>query len=157
MADILTWDEFRQRLGIVPTDPSLNSQCTESANTYENCANTVKKSRKMMADILIKNMEMPMGDDDVKLIINSDGSVHRIIGWAISEKMNAKAIPVPEHNDLADKSVIIERMGNAHDELWDKVDEKALSECHVAFLKAVMYAPTVIPSSESAVVLERTT
>ena len=42
MADILTWDEFLQGLGIVPTDQSLNMQCTESANTYENCANTIK-------------------------------------------------------------------------------------------------------------------
>ena len=46
MADILTWDEFRQRLGLVPTDPSLNMQSTESANTYENCANTVRSEEK---------------------------------------------------------------------------------------------------------------
>ena len=42
MADILTWEEFMQRLGLVPTNPSLNMQSTESANTYDNCANTVK-------------------------------------------------------------------------------------------------------------------
>lgn len=53
-------------------------------------------------DILIKGMEMPTGDDDVKLIINSDGSVHRIIGWAVSEKMNAKAIELPPHGRLID-------------------------------------------------------
>lgn len=61
-----------------------------------------------MADILIKNMEMPTGNDDVKLIINSDGSVHRIIGWAISEKMNATAIPVPEHGDLIERDGLID-------------------------------------------------
>ena len=68
-----------------------------------------------------------------------------------------QAIELPPHNDLADKSVIIERMGTAYESLYDTVDKKALSECHVAFLKAVMYAPTVIPSTDSAVVLERTT
>ena len=49
-----------------------------------------------------------------------------------------------EHGDLADKRTIIERMGDAHDKLFDKVDSKALSECHIAFLKAVMYASTVL-------------
>lgn len=59
MADILTWDEFRQRLGLVPTDPSLNMQSTESANTNENCANTVKTRKMIMVDILIKNIDKP--------------------------------------------------------------------------------------------------
>lgn len=58
-----------------------------------------------------------------------------------------KAVEIPEHNDLADKSVIIERIGDAYDELYDKVDKKALSKCHVAFLKAVMYAPTVLEAN----------
>ena len=55
-------------------------------------------------DVLIKGLEMPKGDEDVKLIINSDGSVHRIIGWAVSEKMNAKAIELPPHEHLTEKS-----------------------------------------------------
>lgn len=102
-------------------------------------------------EILIKGLEMPK-DDALSVIIYPDGVAEVQIGWngdipVYTNAFKATAIPVPEHNDLADKSVIIERMGNAQDELWDKVDEKALSECHVAFLKAVMYAPTVLEAS----------
>lgn len=60
------------------------------------------------------------------------------------------AISVQEHGDLADKRVIIEEMGKAYDELYDKVDKKALSECHVSFLRAVMSAPVVIPFNDGA-------
>jgi hypothetical protein len=112
-------------------------------------------------DILIKNMEMPKSCDECELLYDF---VYCIVTKqkmldADFEKRNPSCplIPVPEHNDLADKSVIIERMGEVYEALYDKVDKKALSECHVAFLKAVMYAPTVIPSTDSAVVLERTT
>lgn len=101
-------------------------------------------------DILIKNMEMPKGND--VLIVDSAGTITKFDRWAgkaeATDPLKVKAIELPPHNDLADKSVIIERMGDAHDELWDKVDEKALSECHVAFLKAVMYAPTVLEASK---------
>ena len=103
-------------------------------------------------DILIPNMEMPK-NYPYRLTLHSDGHIEDHSGY--SGHGHYQAIPVPEHNDLADKSVIIERMGEVYEALYDKVDNKALSECHVAFLKAVMYAPTVIPSSE--VVLERTT
>jgi len=58
-------------------------------------------------EILIKGMEMPKGDDDVKIIIYSDGSVHRIIGWAISEKTKAKAIEIPEHGDLIERDKLL--------------------------------------------------
>ena len=102
-------------------------------------------------DILIKNTKMP---------INCCFCLFKLFSTCIlKERIKTKGyhdrkrhpkcplIPVPEHNDLADKSVIIERMGAVYEALYDKVDKKALSECHVAFLKAVMYAPTVIPST----------
>ena len=96
-------------------------------------------------DILIKNIEMPKGEKDfLEIILFGDGSVGLKDDLMGINKHTDKAIELPSHNDLADKSVIIESMGNAHDELWDKVDKKALSECHVAFLKAVMRAPTVL-------------
>ena len=85
------------------------------------------------------------------ILIKADGVL------SVTEHKNGKAhlwvdgflmgTALPDHNDLADKSVIIERMGEVYEALYDKVDKKALSECHVAFLKAVMYAPTVIPST----------
>ena len=93
-------------------------------------------------DILIKGLTLPKDDEHGFILVFTKGLVVDFTNNKV-----IKAIPVPEHNDLADKSVIIERMGDAHDELFDKVDDKALSECHVAFLKAVMYAPTVIPST----------
>lgn len=61
-----------------------------------------------MSDILIQGMEMPTGDDDVRIIIGSNGSVHRIIGWAISEKTKAKAIEIPPHGDLVEISKVKE-------------------------------------------------
>jgi len=96
-------------------------------------------------DILIKNMEMPK-NYPYRLTLHSDGHIEDHSGY--SGHGHYQAIPVPEHNDLADKAVIIERMGDAYDELWGKVDEEALSECHVAFLKAVMQAPVVLEASE---------
>ena len=69
-----------------------------------------------MSDILIKNMEMPKGDEDVKIIINADGSVYRIIGWAVSEKKkNAKAIELPPHGRLMDAISYAEVLMN-----WEK-------------------------------------
>ena len=140
-------------------------------------------------DILIKGMEMPSCCD--KCFFVKKCSAHAVQLKKMSESEHEQIfdvfgeirlkgchlIPVPEHNDLADKAVIIERMGEVYEALYDKVDKKALSECHVAFLKAVMYAPTVIPSTvkiptdgiepkgvwnetwttDSDVVLERTT
>ena len=104
-------------------------------------------------DILIKGerIELPkVGESYIDIRIYETGEI--VIDG--DQDKTATAIELPPHNDLADKSVIIERMGDVYEALYDKVDKKALSECHVAFLKAVMYAPTVIPSSESTVVLE---
>ena len=39
---ILTWDEFKQRLGLSEADMSKSAQSEVNYNTYENCANTVK-------------------------------------------------------------------------------------------------------------------
>lgn len=44
-----------------------------------------------MSNILIKNMKMPE-DDILRLEICPDGQVNRILGWAVSEKRDAKAI-----------------------------------------------------------------
>jgi len=134
-----------------------------------------------MSDVLVKGMEMPKNCcycGFVRLVstkaccfaVHDNHKDDDVIEYDVTEadladttdKMQKRPswcplIALPDHGDLADKRTIIERMGDAHDELFDKVDSKALPECHIAFLKAVMYAPTVIPSTDSAVVLERTT
>ena len=69
-----------------------------------------------MADILIKGMEMPKGDEDLRIIINSDGSIHRIIGWAISEK-KATAIELPPHGRLVDGDKLL--TDHNPNENWD--------------------------------------
>lgn len=38
----LTWDEFKQQLGLSEVDMSKSAQSEVNYNTYENCANTVK-------------------------------------------------------------------------------------------------------------------
>ena len=40
------WEEFKQKLGLVPTDPSLKMQCSDSLNTFGNCSNTIKTDNK---------------------------------------------------------------------------------------------------------------
>ena len=92
-----------------------------------------------MSDILIKGMEMPTSDDDVKLIINSDGSVHRIIGWAVSEKTKAKAIPVPEHGDLVN-------LGDVYEAINREIVPKGMFLSD--FYKAFADIPTVLEASK---------
>ena len=101
-----------------------------------------------MADILIPNMKKPLKGMYEEIRVWDDGRVDIYDCESECYIPTTKAIELPSHNDLADKSVIIERMENAYDELWGKVDEEALSECHVAFLKAVMQAPVVLEASE---------
>ena len=38
----LTWDEFKQQLGLSEVDMSKSAQNEVNYNTYENCANTIK-------------------------------------------------------------------------------------------------------------------
>lgn len=101
-------------------------------------------------DILIKNMEMPKGDDDVKIIICSDGSVHRIIGWAISEKIKAKAIEVPPHGRLKDVDAFIEQNKEGFEEpLMQGEDLIGVRKIPMdAVSRALDAAPTVLEASE---------
>ena len=99
-----------------------------------------------MSDILVKNIEMPK--DCLSCPIKECEEAYELMD---GRPNGCPLILVPEHNDLADKSVIIERMGDAYEALYDKVDKKALSECHIAFLKAVMYSPTVVKETPDKV------
>ena len=104
-------------------------------------------------DTLIEGLEMPKYR--TLLEINPDGTVEEISPINNSRtRLDATAVSIPNHGDLADKRVIIEEMGDAYDALYDMVDKKALSECHVSFLRAVMAAPVVIAFNDG--VLEGT-
>ena len=63
----------------------------------------------MKAEILIKGLEMPT-DDVLRLEIYPDGQVCRIIGWALSEKRDAKAIALPPHGKLKDTDDVMNRL-----------------------------------------------
>ena len=93
-----------------------------------------------MADILIKGLALPTGDDDVKIIINSDGSVHRIIGWAISEKMNATAIELPSHGALKDADAIRKWLSEQH-------EFSMVTTCKID--KIIADSPTIAEASTS--------
>ena len=56
-----------------------------------------------MADILIKNMEMPQGDDRKVIVIESDGSVWQGIGTTAYFCTGDNAVALSEHGDLIDE------------------------------------------------------
>ena len=59
-----------------------------------------------MADILIKDMEMPKGFYPLVLIINSDGSVEEIVDSEEINKIDSKAVEVPPHGRLIDAKLL---------------------------------------------------
>lgn len=107
-------------------------------------------------DILIKGLEMPKGDDDVKLIINSDGSVHRIIGWAVSEKKNATAIELPPHGRLVNIAPIVEKLEEMIEQVANQAEKSnwrdGRVESHYTALKSALHL-----LKDAEVVLEAST
>lgn len=102
-------------------------------------------------DILIKNMELPPEGKQICLWVMHNGTVwHEDARDMIPTVM--EAIPVPEHGELKDYNDILK----IFDKVLPNVDD-ATNELLCDLLVQIMYAPTVIPSSDSAVVLERTT
>lgn len=92
--------------------------------------------------ILIKGMEMPKGNDELRLIIRSNGQV------IISHKTyydEAEAVPVPPHGDLTDRDAY-------RDEFMDGVYELCSDDPDNNRANAIIdlfdSAPVVIPASE---------
>ena len=61
-------------------------------------------------DILIKNFEMPRGDDSIMIVIESDGSVWQKISTTAYFCTGFKAVALPEHHGrLGDLDKIAKR------------------------------------------------
>lgn len=92
-----------------------------------------------MSDILIRGMEMPTGNDELRLIIHSNGQV------IIDKKTyweEAEAVPVPEHGDLIDRDVLLDEQVPAT--LFPcGLDGKLEVHTNAVAVGDVMYAPTI--------------
>ena len=101
--------------------------------------------------VLIKGMGMPTGNDELRLIIRSNGQV------IISHKTyyeETEVVPVPPHGDLIEKDVIEKAINDACAECKEACIEfdGFFADCDQCILhdvkKALLAAPTIIPASE---------
>lgn len=93
-----------------------------------------------MADILIKNMELPKGNDYLHLIIQG-GKVHTAIscGHLTTDKLNvADAIEVKPHGRLIDADKLREALLSDEDDRFFTIED----------IDEVDNAPTVLEASE---------
>lgn len=113
--------------------------------------------------ILINDMEMPTENDELRLIIHSNGQV------IISHKTyyeEAEAIPVQPHGDLIDRNETIKALWKALYEYEDKTEKQFVESpeldvadwiLHQIFVQnmsdidrqTILQMPTVIPADES--------
>ena len=85
--------------------------------------------------VLIKGMEMPKGNDELRLIIRSNGQVIISHNTYYEE---AEAVHVPPHGDLIDRQVLLEGEGRY-----------LISLCKEGIdVEEILRAKTVIPASE---------
>lgn len=105
--------------------------------------------------IYIKGMEMPTGNDELRLIIHSNGQVF------ISHKTyfdEAEAISVPPNGDLIDRDALRSSIRESIDECrkWaDEVDKDTMMYARISqsigtFVECSLRAkaaPTIIPAS----------
>ena len=110
-----------------------------------------------MSDILIKGMEMP-ANEPLIVKINPDGSVSKLWRDVFLEYANCKAVHVPPHGDLIDRSALTETT----DGIWDCNDLYFQPNDHICdpedckgckwretwdcFRRMVKHAPTIIPA-----------
>lgn len=112
--------------------------------------------------ILIKGMEMPTGNDELRLIIHSNGQV------IISHKTyyeEAEAIPVQPHGGLIDRNKTIKALWKSLYEYEDKTEKQFVESfeldvadwmLHRIFVQnmsdidrqTILQMPTVIPAEE---------
>lgn len=97
-----------------------------------------------MADILIRGMEMPKGNDAVTIIIFPNGKVSLAHDRRFAEY--AEAVPVPQHGRLVDARYI----RDAIIQKWmDKAGDSHMYKCGMEdAYEVIRNAPTVIPESE---------
>ena len=94
-----------------------------------------------MTELLIKGIHMPKGDEILRLEILPNGQVNRIIGWAISEKKNAKAIELSSHGELVDRNLL---KGTSY-EIMRFPDNEAVE----MYQELIDNAPTVVEASDA--------
>lgn len=67
-------------------------------------------------DILIKNMEMPRGNN--VLVVDSAGTITKVNRWTgkaeATDPLSVKAVALPEHDDLISRSDAIDAVYNYH-------------------------------------------
>ena len=97
-------------------------------------------------DLMIKGMYMPKGDEILRLEILPNGQVNRIIGWAISEKRDAKAIELPPHGRLIDADAFFKRLQKQTMELWGKKSKEY--QYFLDVMDMVKNAPTIVEASK---------
>lgn len=93
--------------------------------------------------ILIKGMEMPTGNDELRLIIHSNGQV------IISHKTHyeeAEAVPVPPHGRLIDAD---ELFRNIKAECNPYGNPTIGYEDGLKVLRIIENSPTIIPAEEA--------
>ena len=107
-----------------------------------------------MSGVYIKGMEMPTGNDELRLIIHSNGQV------IISHKTHyeeAEAVPVPPHGDLIERDALRASIRESIDEChkWaDEVDKDTMMYARISqslgtFVECslrVKAAPIIIPA-----------
>ena len=71
--------------------------------------------------VYIKGMEMPTGNDELRLIIHSNGQV--IISHETYYE-ETEAVPVPSHGDLIDRQKAINVLWKALYEYEDKIEKQ---------------------------------
>ena len=95
-----------------------------------------------MADLLIKGMEMPKGNN--VLVVDSAGTITKVNRWPekveATDPFSVKAVALPEHGRLIDADALKKHMTDLlrHDYVFDEVGCFGL----------VKDAPTVLEASE---------
>ena len=93
-----------------------------------------------MSEILIKNMEMPK-QGWKRLILLPDGEVREICGDEAVRATDARAIELPPHGDLIDRSKLV-----LHGRVDDFGDLQEMNDYYDA--TEVMNAPTILEASK---------
>ena len=90
-------------------------------------------------DILIKNMEMPKGNN--VLVVDSAGTITKVNRWTgkveATDPFSVKAIELPEHGDLKDETDIIHR-----------IEKIAYADLAQDIIGEILALPTIVEATE---------
>lgn len=105
-------------------------------------------------DILIKNIEKPKNCLECQFYLSEYDYCHALKDNLSQKEWETKSrcplVELPPYSVLKDTGAIIENMEKAFSELFPidgKHRQTIVSECHKAFLKAVLDAPTIVEAS----------